>query len=444
MRILLVAYDFPPIPSPQALRWAYLVRELAVAGNEMHVLAPDVLGYGAGQLPELPESVLVHRCSPGPLMGHLVNRQREFQRRRSVSGMAPGEDTPITTPTTVAGPGITVAPSLNWKGRLFHQLNRALGWVLYPDLRAEWRMPARKALARLLDEISPDIVISSHEPPVSIPLGLFARKKGVTWVADLGDPVLAPYTPRRWRAKALRLERELCSRADLVTVASEGALATLRTRHRLPLERAMVLTQGYDHRFRGDGRTAGVEFESGVLELLYTGSFYAFRRPEALLKAVAATPGVRLTIATINPSVSLVEYAKSWPDSIRLLGFIGHLDTLDLQRRCDILVNIANADPIQVPGKVYEYLGATAPILHIGDNPDDSAAVMLAALEAGWCVDADPAQIATLLCRLRDAKRMHGVLHRPGDSRQRIESSFSWASLAASLNNACARIAPAR
>ena len=28
MRILLIAYEFPPSPSPQSLRWTYLVREL--------------------------------------------------------------------------------------------------------------------------------------------------------------------------------------------------------------------------------------------------------------------------------------------------------------------------------------------------------------------------------------------------------------------------------
>ena len=76
MRILLVAYDFPPIPSPQALRWAYLVRELALAGHDVHVLAPDVMGYGVGQLPELPASVVVHRSSAGPVTDFLVARQR--------------------------------------------------------------------------------------------------------------------------------------------------------------------------------------------------------------------------------------------------------------------------------------------------------------------------------------------------------------------------------
>jgi hypothetical protein len=164
-----------------------------------------------------------------------------------------------------------------------------------------------------------------------------------------------------------------------------------------------------------------------------------------LLRAIADTPGVRLTVATINPAPGLLEFAASRPDSFRLLGFIGHLDALHLQRRCDVLVNIANADPVQVPGKVYEYLGATAPILHIGDNPGDAAALLLSEFQAGcWSVAADQAKLASLLCDLRDAKRAHGSLERPGNTRQRIESSFSWASLAASLDTTFARIASVR
>lgn len=447
MRFLLVAYDFPPIPSPQALRWAYLARELAVGGNEVHVLAPDVLGYGAGRLPELPSSVVVHRCWPGPFMGRLVARQRQFHRDHP-DAQRQEQAAASTRPASGTGTGtgsVKAAPALNWKGRLFHRLNALLGWVLYPDMRAEWVPSARKALDRLLDEVAPDIVISSHEPPVSIPLGLHAKKKGFTWVADLGDPVLAPYTPRRWRSRAFRLERELCAKADLVTLTSDGALATLRARHGLPTERAMVLTQGFDHRFTSQiGATTAIEFDPDRLELLYTGSFYAFRRPEVLLDAVLATPGARLTIATINPPPSLVALAEAHPDSVRLLGFIGHLDALALQRRCDVLVNIANADPVQVPGKVYEYLGAAAPILHIGDNPADSAASLLSEFGAGWSVADDSGEIAAQLARLRETKRATGALVRPGSAVGRIESSFSWRSLAASLHAASARIAPAR
>jgi len=69
---------------------------------------------------------------------------------------------------------------------------------------------------------------------------------------------------------------------------------------------------------------------------------------------------------------------------------------------------------------------------------------LVAELQAGWCVGTSSAAIARLLHDLRNRKRAEGVLARPGDARVRIESSFSWASLAATLSLACKRLVPAR
>src|SRR5690606_14207861 len=77
MRILLVAHEFPPIPSPQSLRWAYLVRELCRRGHEVSVLTVDSPADFTG-LPPIPPSVRVYRAIGGPvqlLAAMLIRRQ---------------------------------------------------------------------------------------------------------------------------------------------------------------------------------------------------------------------------------------------------------------------------------------------------------------------------------------------------------------------------------
>ena len=49
--LLPIAYEFPPIPLPQSLRWTRLARELARRGHAVHVLAPDVPGDGPAGCP---------------------------------------------------------------------------------------------------------------------------------------------------------------------------------------------------------------------------------------------------------------------------------------------------------------------------------------------------------------------------------------------------------
>ncbi len=429
-RILLVAYDFPPNPSPQSLRWAYLVRELDRAGHEIHVLAPEHPAENAG-LPAIPPSVQVHRTFPGPVMGLLVARARRRAATRTTEVVEAVAGTPEEQ-EALNWKGRIWHAGLNWKGRLFASFQRLAGFVLFPDLRGEWKFWARPRLRQLLRDVRPDVVISSHEPATTIELGLLAKRAGVPWILDLGDPVLAPYTPRRWRGRSGRLERSACRLADHVTVTTMRARQLLKERHGLPDDRCSLLTQGFDDRCAPASCPSRSGSEGARLELLYTGSFYGFRRHDELLKAVLATPGVRLSIASINVPEDLVAASRAAPDSVRLLGFLHHIEALRLQREAHVLLNIANDDSCQVPGKLYEYLGAGRPILHLGGAADDAAALLLAGTGRGITCANEAGAIAAVLAEWRDRlSRPEGLP--PIDHDARIEP-YSWSRIADRLD----------
>ena len=91
-------------------------------------------------------------------------------------------------------------------------------------------------------------------------------------------------------------------------------------------------------------------------------------------------------------------FAETHPDSVRLLGFLGHRQALEAQRAAHVLVNIANADPSQIPGKFNEYLGAARPVLHIAaDGGQDLAAAFVQRTGRGWVVENDRQQIGGTL-----------------------------------------------
>ena len=433
MHILLIAYDFPPIPSPQSLRWAYLVRELDRLGHQVSVLAADLPGYGAGGLPILPESVRVHRVWPG----FLASGRRSFSGVRIDHGVpywsertsAPTAAIKSIQASTVMLDDVAPAPvQLNWKGKLYsgaksllphmsdfsvrHSFLRiARSWAsawMFPDYRAEWSFWAGRELRKMLKSQVPDLVITSHEPAFTLPLGMDAKRQGVPWVADLGDPVLAPYTPAGWRKRAFKLERAVCRHADLITVTSDRTISVLGERHDLHRSNVHLLTQGFDaRRPTKAGGSLEITFEADLLELLYTGSFYAFRRIDALVDAVIATPGVRLTVATISPPEVLLEARQLHPEKIRIVGFLPHDKALDLQRMCDALVNIANDDPMQVPGKVYEYLGAGVRVLHVGGG-EDAATELLARSGVGVSEANDAQALSARLSEWREEKLTTG------------------------------------
>lgn len=384
-RILLIAYEYPPSPSPQSLRWSYLSRELSRLGHEVHVLTIDLGGQTHG-LPELPDDIKIHRTYPGPFRGYIASRRKRHEAQ-----------TKRPTGTAAAALRTAQKPSrAGWKHRVSLLAQRTFEHFIFPDIRGEWYMPARRQLKRLLTELRPDLVISSHEPATTLQLGVLAKEAGFPWIADLGDPVLAPYTPWRWRHKARRLEKQVCRLADHVLVTAQSAKDLLQLRHgvRSPIS---VLTQGFD-----DQRPVAVENHEvhERLELLYTGSLYRFRRIDALIDAVIKTTELRLNIASIAVPDFVREASRAHPEQIRLLGFLPHEDAIAWQSRADVLVNLANADPMQVPGKCYEYLGSGRPLLHLGDNLNDAAARLIIERRRGWLCPQRPDALAEMLSKL--------------------------------------------
>ena len=420
LRILLIAYEFPPSPSPQSLRWAYLTNRLAALGHEVHVLAPQIGGTAEG-LPHPGPAVRVYRVSPGPVQAWL----NWLAARRLRGSRRPYSGTSSSPP-----PGLAAAvdpPHLNWKGRLLERLQGGLSWFLFPDLRAEWRRPASKALHHLLRELRPDVVVSSHEPATTLELGREAKRMGFRWVADLGDPVLAAYTPIRWKNRSAALEAAVMREADHVVVTAAQAKKLLRARHRRCAPITLV-TQGFDEAFVGP--CASLASHEVQLELLYSGRFYAFRDPLALVQAVLSTSGVRLNIASGSVPASVASIAKEHPRKIRLLGRVTHERALSLQRGADVLVNIANADPSQVPGKFYEYLGAARPILQLErPNCPDVTSHLMVRLRRGWVCSNEHDQVSLLLARLVRAKQ-EGALARDIDLDPSLVQPWSWSACA--------------
>ncbi|HEY4581446.1 MAG TPA: glycosyltransferase [Lysobacter sp.] len=415
MKILLIAYEFPPSPSPQSLRWSYLTRELVRRGHDVHVLTPDLGPELGTPNAALDPRVIVHRTYAGPIRGFIAWHRR---RRAAQAHVTNGTGQPTGAPT-----GVHRALRTPLEIKLVNAAFRISERLWFPDVRGEWTPFARRTMSTLLATGRFDVVISSHEPATCLELGLRARRAtALPWIADLGDPVLAPYTPKRWRKRSLQLERATCDEASTVTVTAASAAALLVERHGGARQPA-VLTQGFDDRPPTLPPAA-----TGTLELAYAGSFYSFRRAEALFEAIAASKGVCLSVATVALPDALRTIAEKNPESFRLMGFLDHSDALALQAKAHVLVNIANRDAAQVPGKLYEYLGAGRPVLHLTHGGPDPGADLVRTLRRGWVVEDDVTAVATRLKRIRHDLQAGGWLDDVDLSPEPVRS-YSWSAI---------------
>lgn len=426
MRILLLAHAFPPLATPQALRWRYLARELAGRGHDMHVLAPALVVDAADSI-DAPPGVTVHRCSAGGLTAQI----HEYRRRRRDARPPTAVEPPPGDDDDAANPG------LNWKGRLHRHLDLGLGYFMYPDSTSQWLPPARAQLRRLLPALRPDVLIASHEPAGVLQLALEAGD-GTPWIADLGDPVLAAYTPARWQRRAHALEARVCAEADHVVVTTEATRACLQRRHGIARERVSVITQGFDAPRRQ--RAAGAATTGArTLDLFYAGRFYDFRDPAALIEAVRAVPGVRLRIAAPELSADIRRLCQASPERIELLGRMPHDAARALQRGHDVLVNLGNRATEQTPGKLYEYFGACRPVLHLSSTRPDPAEDLIARHARGWSCANDAAVIPGILRDLL-ARKQAGTLDNGLDLGLSGVAAYEWRALAERIDGLLRRV----
>lgn len=421
MRVLLIAYEYPPVLAAQSLRWHYLGNHLGELGVELDVLTAslrDIWGFE----PELHPGVRVHRCFPGPFVG-LSGHLAKYVKARDGSAKE-GE-----------------APGTGGSGEIVYRLaRRALDHLVFPDVRTEWLPFAWRAAQRLHSRRRYDLVISSHEPGVDLLLGLKAKRHWqIPWVADLADPLLTPYTPR-WRARLDRLlEGRVCREANAVIVTHEVVADLLAGRHGIPSNSFTVVQQGFTSEANGaDPPSAGIAGENGRMVLLFTGSFYrGFRDPSSLLEALSQFSDLHFVVAgevgPFKPAFDVLE------DRVRLLGKQSHARCLALQRKAGVLVNLGNTQSYQIPGKFYEYLGAGRPILHIAGSSDDPVSALVEELVRGYSVMNDPDEIVAALQKLRCLWRS-GSLDGEFDLTADRLKEFSWEAGARRLHGLLERI----
>ncbi|WP_182344460.1 glycosyltransferase [Comamonas koreensis] len=387
MKVLLIAYEFPPILAAQSLRWLHLANELVAQGVQIEVICPDIAPNLAFPL-ALDPRIVTHRVWPGPFIG-----LGEYAAKRAAAQSAPAGD-PL--PTAAAAP-------LSLLSRGYGIARDLLNRVVYPDIRSEWYFGARKKLKQLLATNHYDIVLSSHEPAVDIFLGFYAKKVKLPWVVDMGDPLLTPYSPRWRRTIDLRVERHIMRHADHLVVTDDKVSELLVERHGTAVgAKLSTVSQGFPAAAYPTLKRANTRFS-----ICFTGNFYSdFRNPAQLAQALRALQGIDFSFQIIGNNGRF----KPVFDGIRGVEFLGqrsHSDCLALQRRADLLINIGNVQNYQIPGKIYEYLGSGTPVLHIQTSAStDPGAVLINQTRAGVVVKNDAQDIAKALGSLH-AQWMH-------------------------------------
>lgn len=373
--LLLLTYCFPPVAGPQEIRWFYFLVNLARRGWRVCVLTTDPNALSGVRdehlLESWPPSAKVLRMAPGPFL----RRGRE-------------------------------RPMLEWPPAA---------------LLAGWRL-AREA-AVLISSVPPNF--SPH-----VAAALLSRGTGRPWVADYGDPwVLNPlYQAAPWhRRMTMVLERLLLRMTRRVMVTTE---ATRRAYQGyipdLPVAHFTVVPCGYPAALY---RALDAE-PLQSFTVVYTGGFYpSLRSPKAFFQALAKlgehAPQVLFVGASLSPWESWLTHPVL-AHKVRVMAHVPNHEAARLQKRATVLLMIGNRSSLQIPGKLYEYIGGRRPILALQSGPEDVSGALVQSLHRGLVVPNEPSAIAEALAQLQ-ADWAKGRLDEGFDLDERLE--WSWETL---------------
>lgn len=366
MRVLLIAYHYPPDAAVGAFRAGNVAAALRAAGHEVVVIAgPGTTGRDEG-------ADGVHRVRP------VIDPRRFLARTRRDPAIPADAGAGDPTPEQVWTPP---AKTPGWK-----RLIGALLWL--PDDRQGW-IPAVVAKAiRMRGRF--DLLYTTGPPFSGHLAGLVLRPLlRARWAAEFRDPWTdTPGKPEHVRTRATdSFERWLegrCLRAADHVITVTDATGELLRRRLGPgrADKVSVVRNGID--------TLAAAPSPGTPShrIVYVGNIYHQRDPRPFFEAVASLARAgRLPADTsvqfigdcnAYRGVDLVRYvdAIGIGDRVRFLDPMPHSECQRMVADADVLLLLAQDQPAQVPNKLYEYLGARKPILAYVDRAGESAQLL--------------------------------------------------------------------
>ena len=273
-------------------------------------------------------------------------------------------------------------PNPTLLGRFF-QYVRANYFI--PDARKFWIKPSVKFLSNYLKNNEIDVVITTGPPHSMHIIGLVLKDKfKIKWISDFRDPWTEidyfqqlPLT-KKANKKHHQLEQEVLEKSDMVIVVGE----TMKKKFLKHNHNIEVLTNGFD----SYENSLTIELDSNF-SITHVGSMNTDRNPTILWEVLYEISSENIDfknnlrikfIGKIDDTV-IQDIQVFNPKNIVRIPYLDHEEVRKYQASSQVLLlsinQVPNAKGI-ITGKIFEYLQAKRPILGIGPEDGDAAAIL--------------------------------------------------------------------
>ena len=277
------------------------------------------------------------------------------------------------------------------KSGLAHKISVFIRSNLFiPDARKFWIRPSVKYLRTWLKDNHVDAIVTNGPPHSMHMIGLKLKKHfpNIPWIADFRDPwtnidfykdlELLPFSDSLHK----RMEKSVLEKADKVVTVTwtlQKELSALGNGRKIDL-----VLNGYDpFDFKNF-----MPIKTDEFIICHLGSMNKDRNPTKLWKALQSLKVMdeefakKLKIYLIGPVDNAIKQSINQyklEENLVLQNFIPHHEAIQFLQKCDLLllsINQSNNSKGILPGKLFEYLATSKPILAIGPKDGDINKVM--------------------------------------------------------------------
>jgi glycosyltransferase involved in cell wall biosynthesis len=351
-RVLMIAYEFPPLAAGGVARTVRFARYLPRFGWQPHILTtsnPAEPARDKTLLGQIPDCARLHRTRSWE-----YHVPRELLLRVAAAfGGEPGR----------------------WREGLTWRLRKLYDPLAIPDHKIFWAAPAilRGVAAVLWHKIG--AIYSTSWPYSDHVAGMaISALTGRPFIADLRDPWTQHMNyraePRGWDRMQRRLERRVCSQARFVVApARRSTRAMRRLLADLPPEKFVTIRNGYDP----------ADFVAPVerlprFEIVHAGTLYKSRQPDTFVEGLAkfldrvpqARAHTRARFFGMSLDSDLSRFANI--PCFEMHGWTAHEEVVGAMRRSSVLFLLRHSEKrreITVPWKIYEYMATGNHVLSV-------------------------------------------------------------------------------
>ncbi|MEO8211272.1 MAG: glycosyltransferase [bacterium] len=347
-KVLIISYYFPPMGMGGVQRTLKFAKYLREYGWEPVVLTDSPKKYYA-----VDETLLLEAIESG------IKIERT------------GEDIIDVSKIIIKTPNERLRKLRSMAGQFF----------LIPDNKKFWQKKALKKIDEVWKKYDGFNVIYATGPPYTdFLIGQNAKKKyKVPFVIDYRDawvdsPVLNFYPTPFHKMSNMRLEKSVLKDANKIITTNRRVKELIISRYgNIDYNDVKIISHGYDSEDFEKAKKSELP-KTNKMRITHSGSFYT-RNPKFYLEAInkffIKYPELKNEVEFCfiglmsKDNMALIK-AYDIEDSIRILGYINHIECIKYLMTSDVLflmISRGENDDAAMPGKVGEYIGSRKNII---------------------------------------------------------------------------------